>query len=209
MIIQWLDVSIPLREGMAVWPGDRPFSMMPNSRVAAGDGCNTSRITLGTHTGTHCDAPWHFEADGKRLHEVDTAVFFGDALVIDLPDIEVITASDLADVELPGRVLFRTRNSALSLDAPFQEDFVALDDSAARCLVAAGVRLVGVDYLSVAPFGKSAPTHHTLLSHDVFVVEGLRLGPVTPGLHPFTVLPMPIHNADGAPCRAFIGMEKQ
>ena len=206
MTIRWLDVSMPLREGMAVWPGDPAFTMKPEARIAAGDGCNTSVISLCTHTGTHCDAPWHFEGGGERLHEVDTTLFFGDAMVLDLPGVDLITARELAGVTFPDRVLFRTRNSAIALNAPFQEDFVGLDDTAARALVEAGVRLVGVDYLSVAPFGNSAPTHHTLLSNGVFVVEGLRLGPVPAGVYPFTVLPMPLQGADGAPCRAFVGL---
>jgi len=206
MSIHWLDVSIPLREGMAVWPGDLPFEIMPAARIDNGDGCNTSVLRLGTHTGTHCDAPWHFEADGRRLHEVDTTLFFGEARIVDMPHVEIITAGDLAGVELHERMLFRTRNSAVPLDAPFQRDFVALDNSAAALLVESGVRLVGVDYLSVAPFANGAPTHHTLLQHGVFVVEGLRLGPVPPGVCPFIVLPMPLRDADGAPCRAFVGL---
>jgi arylformamidase len=192
--------------GMTIWPGDPAFFLEPDARIATGDGCNTSRIALSTHTGTHCDAPWHFEDDGKRLHEVDPQLFFGDALLIDLPQVDRIRASDLPRAPLPARVLFKTRHSGQPEDVPFQPDFVAVDADAARRLADDGVRLVGVDYLSVAPYKQPGrDTHHILLSAGVLVVEGLRLGGFPAGTYPFVVLPLPILDADGAPCRAFLG----
>jgi len=207
MSMKWCDVSMPLRTGMTVWPGDPPFRFEPKGRITQGASCNTSVITLATHTGTHCDAPWHFEETGGRLHEVDSSVFFGDALLVEIPEVDVITADHLQAEPYPERVLFKTKNAAYPPNAPFQNDFCALDVSAARRLVADGVRLVGIDYLSVAPRGQSGPTHHVLLQHEVFVVEGLLLHEVPPGVHPFVVLPLPLHEADGAPCRAFVGLQ--
>ncbi len=205
MTTEWRDVSMPLRAGMTVWPGDPPFEMLPDSRIAAGATCNTSLLRLATHTGTHVDAPWHFEETGKKLHEVDPAVYFGKALLIDLPDVPLIRAGDLPSERLPSRVLFQTGNSNIPIDAPFTKDYAALDDGAAARLVADGVRLVGVDYLSVAPFKQPGqPTHHLLLRNDVLVVEGLRLGGLAPGLYEFVVLPLPVFDGDGAPCRAFV-----
>lgn len=204
--MEWHDVSIPLRTGMAVWPGDPSFVFEADGRIARGDGCNTSVLRMATHTGTHCDAPWHFEDEGKKLDAVDPSVFFGKALLISIPpDVPQVCARHLPSEPLPPRVLFRTRNADIPLDAPFQEDFAALEVDAAERLVADGVRLVGIDYLSIAPKGNSGPTHHTLLRNDVFVVEGLRLGAFGPGEYEFVVLPLPIQGADGAPCRAFIG----
>ncbi len=205
---RWHDVSLPMRAGMTVWPGDPDFQLRPASRIAEGDSCNTSLLTCATHTGTHCDAPWHFEETGQRLHAVDPEVFFGDALVIEIPGIAVVTAADLPGRRLPARVLFKTQNADIPPDAPFQHDFAALDESAARRLVDDGVRLVGIDYLSVAPKGDSGPTHHVLLGNDVFVVEGLVLRDVPPGTWPFVVLPLPLQDADGAPCRAFIQLPR-
>jgi len=204
--MQWHDVSIPLREGMVVWPGDDPFSFTPDQRIAGGDSCNTSRVECGSHCGTHCDAPWHFEDGGKRLHEVDPRVYFGKALLLDLPQVDQIRAEHLPEGPLPERVLFKTRNATFGAADPFHEDFVALEACAAERLVADGVKLVGIDYLSIAPFGNAAPTHHVLLQNDVFVVEGLVLKDFPAGTYEFVVLPMPLHNADGAPCRAFIGV---
>lgn len=203
--MKWIDVTIPMHAGMAVWPGDPNFEAAPLQRIAAGDGCNTSMLHCCTHTGTHVDAPWHFEEDGKRLHEVDTEVFFGDALLIDLPDVDTIRARHLGHGPLPPRLLFKTRNSDFPADTAFRNDYVAIDEDAAQTLVDNGVRLVGVDYLSVAPFKQPGqPTHHILLRNNVLVVEGLRLGGLCAGYCEFAVLPMALRDMDGAPCRAFV-----
>ncbi len=201
---KWRDVSIPLRPEMAVWPGDPSFTLEPASRIADGAGCNVSQIAMSTHTGTHCDAPWHFVDDAAALDEVDPALFFGKALVLDLPDVELIRAEHLPESPLPTRVLFKTRNSTLAMDGEFDRDFVALHPDAAERLVADDVKLVGTDYLSVAPYGDGTPVHRILLEAGVFIVEGLRLAAITPGVHDFVVLPLSIVGADGAPCRAFI-----
>lgn len=207
--MRWIDVTIPMRPSMTVWPGDPPFTMVPAARIADGAGCNVSTLTLSTHTGTHCDAPWHFDDDGKKLHEVSPDIFFGDALIVDLPAVTIIRAPDLPTEKLPPRVLFKTRNSNRPHDAPFMKDYVALDHCAARRCVEDGVRLVGVDYLSVAPYKQDRQeTHHILLRANVFVVEGLLLKEFPAGKYPFVVLPMHIVGADGAPCRAFIGQEE-
>jgi len=204
--MRWIDVSISLRPGMVVWPGDDAFEFSASSRIADGEGCNTSRVVTPTHAGTHCDAPWHFEDDGKRLHEVDPQVYFGRAEVVHLPHCTVITAADLPAHKLAPRVLFKTTNSDYDESLPFNTAYVGLDLSAAQRLVADGVRLVGIDYHSIAPYKQSAPTHHALLQADVFVVEGLRLKDIPAGRCEFVVLPLPLHNADGAPCRAFVGL---
>jgi len=206
MSICWVDVSIPMRNGMTAWPGDPEFSFRAESRIALGDTCNTSAISLGTHTGTHMDAPWHFEDGGPRLHEIDPGIFFGHALVVEAPDADAVQAEHFGPEPLPPRVLIKTRNSSCPVDAPFDEAFAGLELDAAERLVADGVRLVGIDYLSVAPYQqKGHTTHHCLLSNNVAVVEGLRLGDLSPGVYSFVVLPLALMDADGAPCRAFAG----
>jgi arylformamidase len=208
MSIRWIDVSIPIKEGMTVWPGDEPFRLVAHGRIAEGAGSNVSTVTLSTHLGTHVDAPWHFEEDGKRLHEVDPSVFFGEAFLMDLPEVEHVHADDLGPSPLPSRLLIRTRNSRHSPDSPFRKDYAAIEADAAVRLVEEGVRLVGVDYLSVAPYKQDGQeTHHRLLQNDVFVVEGLLLADLPAGPCHFTVLPLPLWGADGAPCRAFVGVE--
>jgi arylformamidase len=209
MGIRWYDVTIPFHEGMTVWPGDPRFRLSPLNRIAAGAHCNTSLVTFCTHTGTHVDAPWHFEDDGKRLDEIDPALFLGEALLVEIPDAALVRAGDLGQGPLPPRVLIKTANSDIPLDAPFQTHYVALGPDAAQRLVEEGVRLVGVDYLSVAPFKQAGhETHHRLLGNDVLVVEGLRLKGFRGGTYGFVVLPLALAGADGAPCRAFVGREE-
>lgn len=201
---QWRDVSIPISPEMTIWPRDPKFVMEPASRTAEGDTCNVSQVTMSTHTGTHCDAPWHFVEDGKKLDAVNTALFFGKALVIDLPLVDIIRAADLPSGKLPERVLFKTRNSNLPMDGTFERGFVALHLDAAERLVADGVKLVGIDYLSISPYKDAISVHRTLLKAEVLIVEGLRLSDIPAGVYDFIVLPMPIVGVDGAPCRAFI-----
>lgn len=206
---RWIDVSIPLHEGLTVWPGDTPFAFEPQLRIEAGDPCNVSSIKMSSHAGTHVDAPWHFEDEGRRLHEVDTSVFFGSAQLIDLPDVDRVRADDLGPGPLQPRVLLKTRNSQRNEREPFTEDYVSVDEDAAQRLVDEGVRLIGVDYLSVAPFDQVLQeTHHILLQNDVFIVEGLRLAAFDAGAYAFVVLPLAIKGADGAPARAFVGIEE-
>ncbi len=207
-MIHWIDVSMPLYEGMVTWPGDEPFSVRPDRRIAQGQGCNTSCLTLHTHTGTHLDAPWHFIESGKRLDEVDSRLYFGKATVVEIRGEKRIEARHLANRELGNRVLFKTDNSFFPNDGIFRADYTAIEPDAAEWLVRSGVRLVGVDYLSVGPYKQTGRiTHQILLQEDVLVVEGLRLAEVEAGEHWFVVLPLPLQGLDGAPCRAFIGKE--
>lgn len=201
----YYDVSIPLQAGMTVWPGDPPFTLAPLKRIEHGDPYNTSRLELSTHTGTHIDAPWHFEAEGHRLDQIDASLFFGEALLLELPNVDLIQAGDLGADPLPPRVLFKTCNSEAPPNGPFRRDFTALAPDAAQRLVDDGVRLAGVDYLSVGPYRQpGGDTHHILLGHNVVVVEGLCLNGFSSGTYEFIVLPLALVGADGAPCRAFI-----
>jgi arylformamidase len=207
MGIAWKDVSVSMVPDMTVWPGDGTVSMRATTRVAEGAPSNVSEVTFSTHTGTHVDAPWHFIDDGKRLDGVDPAVFFGEARVYGFSELAVIGAEDFGEDPLPERILIKTRASHWSYEEAFREDFTALDPTAAQRLVDEGVKLVGIDYLSIEPFDQAdCPTHHILLGNEVFIVEGLRLADVVPGTYPFTVLPLPLVGVDGAPARAFLGM---
>jgi len=194
---------------MAVWPGDPPFRLEPLERIAGGSSCNTSRLNIATHCGTHVDAPWHFEEKGKRLDEIDASIFFGEAQLIETTAQDVVRAADLGPEPLSPRVLIKTRNSAFPDDGVFRTGYVALSAEAAHRAVDEGVRMVGIDYLSVAPYKQAdQTTHHILLANGILVVEGLRLQGFAPGRYLCTMLPMALVGADGAPCRVFLGQEE-
>jgi arylformamidase len=209
--LHWVDVSMPLFEGMAGWPENPSFELSPVSRISDGEMSNVSRIVMTTHTGTHIDAPYHFCPTGARVHELDPALFFGPAKVLEVnTEGEMILADDLGNENLPSRLLLKTRNAAFAADTAFHSDFSALSSEAAARIVEEGVQVVGIDYLSIAPFEEDCEaTHRILLEAGVLVVEGLDLREVPVGKCEFVVLPLAIQNGDGAPCRAFVGMETQ
>lgn len=203
------DISLPISPELPVWPGDPSVVLERFARIEDGETANVSRIAMGVHTGTHVDAPYHFLADGSKADHMQLKDLIGRAYVVYLPEANIITADALQAAEIPPRtrrLLFKTRNSAhWSNKTPgFQEDFVALSADGARYLVERGVRLVGVDYLSVAPFDAAVPTHHVLLEAGVIIVEGLDLSKVAQGRYTLYCLPLLLKGAEGAPARAIL-----
>jgi len=204
-----VDISVPLLPRMPVWPGNTGVRIVPVRRMATGDKNNLSRLDCGIHTGTHVDAPWHFLEDGSTAEQLSLDAMMGEAFVAYLPEVDVITAETLVQLVLPGdttRLLLRTRNSELweTGVTEFRKDFVALTSDAAQWLVDQGIRLIGVDYLSVHRYGDNAPTHQILLRAGLIIVEGLNLTGVTPGKYELICLPLRLNGADGAPARAVL-----
>jgi arylformamidase len=202
-----IDISVPNRTGMHSYPGDPALRVEPVRRTAKGDVCNLSLLTMGSHTGTHVDAPYHFLGDGPRLGDVGLDRMVGEALVADLRGRDAIDAAALADVPLrAGDILLcRTDNSWRWDSAEFRRDFTYLTADAAEALVARGVRAVGMDYLSIEQFGSADfPVHHKLLGSGIFVIEGLDLRAVAPGRYTLVCLPLKFPELDGAPARAVL-----
>lgn len=204
-----IDISVPLHNDMPLWPGGPGYDWSWHHRIDPDHAANVSQMSLGAHTGTHVDAPLHFVPGGNTVEQMALDVLVGPAVVAALPDAARITAADLAALNLPDntrRVLFKTRNSALwgQPDHPFQEDFVALTTDAAQWVVGRGIRLVGVDYLSVQLYHDGPETHQILLGADVVIVEGLDLSAVSPGAYELTCLPLKLLGAEGAPARAIL-----
>ncbi len=203
------DISIPITPDMPVWPGDPAVSVQRVGKIEEGDEANITHISMGAHTGTHVDAPFHFVQDGKTLEEVPLNLMMGRAYVLHLPDVDLITADVLAQADIPPRtrrVLLKTRNSDLWArgEKEFQTDYVALSADGAEYLVKRGVKLVGIDYLSIAPFNETRPTHEILLKANVLILEGLNLSEVSQGRYTFYCLPLSLQGVDGAPARAIL-----
>ncbi|HYR95536.1 MAG TPA: class II aldolase/adducin family protein [Candidatus Binatus sp.] len=202
-----IDISVPNRRGMHVYPGDPVLQVEPVRAIGKGEVCNLSLLTMGSHTGTHVDAPYHFLADGARLGDVPLDRMIGEALVADLRGRAAIDAAALETTELrAGDILLcRTDNSWRWAAPDFRRDFTYLTEDAADLLVARGVRAVGMDYLSIERFGSADfPVHHRLLSAGVFVIEGLDLREVEPGRYTLVCLPLKFPDLDGAPARAVL-----
>lgn len=203
------DVTLAITSDMPVWPGDTPPILEQMDSIDAGNTANTSQIKLSVHTGTHVDAPHHFMNDGRTIEGLQLDTLVGRAYVLYLPEADLITAAVLQAAEIPPRtrrLLFKTRNSEYwARDVrQFQTDFVAISPDGAEYLVDRNVKLVGIDYLSVAPFKAGTPTHRILLGAGVVVLEGLNLSKVSQGRYTLHCLPLKIAGSDGAPARVIL-----
>jgi len=203
------DISVPLHKKMPVWPGEPRVIIKQTSAIAEGDEANVSHLSLGAHTGTHVDAPLHFIADGVSLDKIPLDHFIGDAVVVEILNVDLITEKDIkkaTDLNFNSRVIFKTRNSQIWVQGEnnFQEDFVALSPDAAEYLVNMESKLVGIDYLSIAPYSDSNPTHEVLLRAGIPILEGLDLSNISPGTYSLFCLPLNIIGVEGAPARAIL-----
>jgi arylformamidase len=203
------DISVGIDHDLPVWPGDPPVVLDRVQSMDAGDIANVSRFGGSVHVGTHVDAPLHFIQNGKSIDSIPIKSLIGRAYVVHLPRVDSITEEVLEKASIPPRtrrILFRTKNSRLWIrgGGDFHTDFVAIEESGARWLVRKGVQLVGIDYLSVAPYGDSAPTHRILLEAGVVIVEGLDLSAVTQGRYTIYCLPLKLIGIEGAPARAIL-----
>ena len=201
------DVTVPLSPDVPTFPGDPPFGVTFTHRIDDGQPFNVARISLGTHSGTHVDAPYHFLADGATVEQLPLEILLGKCRVVALMVREKIQRSDLEALELRDdlRVLLKTRMSGQLRQPSFQEDFVYLTEDAATYLAQVGIKLVGIDYLSIEKFGSTDyPAHHVLLEAGVVIIEGLDLSEVEPGEYDMTCLPLRIVGVDGSPARVIL-----
>ncbi len=205
---EWIDVSVPLHNGMAHWPGDEPFQRHETLRMAQGDECNVSKMTCTVHIGTHMDAPRHFIADGAGIEALPFDAVIGPARVIAIADPELIRVSEIEPYKIASgeRILFRTRNSEFAWKTgSFEKQFVHIPHDTAEYLASSGVRTVGVDYLSVGGFESDGPeTHRALLKGGVWIIEGLNLVGIEAGDYELICLPLKLVDSDGAPARVVV-----
>lgn len=200
------DITMPLSADLPVYPGDPPVVIVPWIRIADGDPANVSRITLCSHSGTHLDAPRHFSDSGIPVDEIPLDLLIGKALVVEIPAVKVIGRKELERLRMKGveRLLLKTDNSELWKETQFNAEFAALSVEGARFLLEAGVKLIGIDYLSVESIEGDGEVHKMLLDNGVVVLEGVNLADVVPGEYELICLPLKIKGGDGAPVRALL-----
>jgi arylformamidase len=209
-----IDISVTVTPILPVWPGDPAVVLERVSKMEDGADANVSRVEMGAHTGTHVDAPYHFVDGGYAVEDLALDALVGPAVVVEISEkVDRIDAALLSQAGIgPGveRVLFKTRNSRYWVEQrrEFQKDFVAIAPDGAEWLVQQGVRLVGIDYLSVAPYDDPAPTHRILLGGQVVALEGLDLSRVAAGEYMLYCLPVKLGGSDGAPARAILIQEQ-
>jgi arylformamidase len=203
------DISLPISESSVVWPGDPPVRLTKLKSIEEGGSSTVTRLDMSAHTGTHVDAPCHFVLGAPGVDTLDLDVLVGPARVVQAMGVDALSADVLDDLGIPvgtERVLFRTRNSEFWArgERTFERNFVAVTKDGGQWLIDRGARLVGVDYLSVAPFGNTGPTHRLFLSVGTILLEGLNLSAVAPGEYQLYCLPLKIAGGDGAPARAIL-----
>lgn len=205
------DVTIPITNGLVHYPGNPEVRISPHSEVRHGASANVSTVSFGSHTGTHVDAPKHFDDAGAGVDLLSLDSLIGPAIVLAFDeDVRVIGPEELERQDLLGRtrVLLRTRNSMLQQQSVFVRDYTYLSPEGAEWLARRGVVLVGNDYLSIEQFRSGHHrTHRTLFANDVIIVEGLALGAVPPGPYRLICLPLRIAGLDGAPARVVLEEE--
>jgi arylformamidase len=204
------DVTLSISPDMPVWPGDPSVVLEQISSMDAGAHDNVSRLACGVHTGTHVDAPHHFLNDHRTAESLSLDILVGPARVVQISeDVKVISAEVLEKAAIPPgtvRLLLKTRNSQLWKrgEKKFYTGFIGISADGADWLVQHHVELIGIDYLSVAPYKQSIPTHRTLLGAGMIIVEGMNLSTVQPGAYQLYCLPLKLVGSDGAPARVIL-----
>ncbi len=207
MTHKYYDISPRLGPRTLAWPTDPPVVFEPFKSLAAGGSSNVTKLTLGTHAGSHVDAPRHFFDDGRSVDELPLDVLIGKVSVLEVPG-DIIDQSAVAAAGFRSgteRVLFKTRNSELWSEAAFRRDFIGIAAPAADFLVRAGIKLVGIDYLSIeAEHGGGAPAHELFLDNGVVILESIDLSAVPAGEYEIFCLPLRLAGLDGAPARVVL-----
>jgi arylformamidase len=203
---RWIDISLPLRDGLVPWPGDPPFRLERVEDMARGDRCTFSTLSMSAHAGTHIDAPLHFLKNGQAVEALPIDATVGPARIVPIRHRHIIDTPELQShrIRIGERVLLKTRNSSRGRAGRFLEDYVAISPDGARYLASRRLRSVGIDGPSVGPFNHGAETHRILLGAGIWIIEFLDLSHVPAGPCDLICLPLRIVGGDGAPARAII-----
>lgn len=204
------DISLSISPDLVVWPDDPAIELGRRSKIEDGSVANNTHLQMSVHSGTHIDAPYHFLESGKTVEDISLDLMIGRVYVLHVPDIKIITKEILEKSPIPPRtkrILFKTDNSKIwesGISAEFKEDYVSLDVEAAKYMIQRGVKLVGIDYLSISSFTDPVPTHKELLGAGIVILEGINLSAVSQGRYTLYCLPLKISGSDGAPARAIL-----
>lgn len=205
MTNEWIDISQPLQNGHAEWPGDTPYAYEVAYTKEVTGSVNIGKLTMSTHMGTHIDAPFHFDNDGEKVHELPIDLYIGHARVIDVTGVTSVGRAELEKFDFGGakRILLKTgKREDLTV---FPDSFVYLREDLAPLLKERGVGLIGIDTPSVDPeTSKTVDAHHALLAHHIMILENIVLNDVAAGDYELIALPLNIVGADGSPVRAVI-----
>ncbi len=208
MTSSWIDISIAIKSGMVLWPKDPKIQIKQIHSITKGATANVSHISMGSHTGTHMDAPFHFLPKGKGIDAIPLDATVGKARVIEIRDHESIKPYELKchNIRSGERILFKTINSNRCWKSDhFFKDFVYISIAAAKFLADRKIKSLGIDYLSVGGyFQDGEATHHKLLKAGIWIIEGLNLAKVKPGEYELVCLPLKLSHGDGAPARAMV-----
>ncbi len=205
-----IDISLPIFPGMVTYPRDPTICFKDAKDIGCGDAANITEISIGSHTGTHFDTPFHILNQGFKSDGIPLDKCYGPAQVIEIPaQIQAIDKTVLAafDLQQSKRLLLKTRNSAFwQANTPsFREDYAALTEDGAEYLVQLGIELVGIDYISIELYGTSGlKAHKALLNRNILILEGINLAQVDPGIYTLMAFPLKYQGLDGAPARAIL-----
>jgi arylformamidase len=201
------DISMTIEKGMISWPSDGPVMVDRVRSMDDGERLNQSRLDLSAHTGTHIDAPVHFLQGGSGVDSLPLEILIGPAVVVHIPDVRAIGPHQLETANIPpgtDRLLLKTDNGRLLGQSEFSREFSHITPDGAGYLIDHGIRLVGIDYLSVAEYGSGEVVHRGLLGAGIVIVEGVDLREVPAGLYNMIALPLKIGGCDGAPARVVL-----
>lgn len=205
----FIDISLPLQGDLPVWPGDPKILLKWLSRIDHGSMANVTELEMSVHSGTHIDAPFHFNQNGTTIDKIDLNVLIGSVTVVDVPhNILTITSEYLKSLELPEceRILFKTKNTLLweRKEKRFYPNYVGIDPSGAQWLVDKNIKLVGIDYLSISPFDCTVEPHKLLLGAGIVVLEGINLSNAASGNYKLICLPLNLQGREGSPARVIL-----
>jgi len=201
----WIDISQPLHDNTAHWPGDTPFSYgLAYTKEQTGS-VNIGRMTTSLHSGTHVDAPFHFDENGQKILDLEIDIFIGRARIIDVSHCEKVGRAELEPFDLDGVTRLLLRTSVPNNPEKFPERIPYLCEDLGPFLKEKGIRLIGVDVPSVDPLdSKDMAAHHSLHKNGVHILENVMLDHVEPGDYELIALPLPLRDADGSPVRVVI-----